>query len=146
MDIRDAKRRCEEEIADLHRFFVDWFRGEVPQSDAAWARVTSALDGDFQLVTPDGEALPREILLEGIRARYGQHGPTSDFTIWTQRVEVRYADATFVLATYQEWQRCDGEERGRQSTALFAPDPQAPHGLRWRHVHETWLPVATETR
>lgn len=137
-DLADAGAR---EIVDLHDFFVRWFRGEVPDTRAVWARVADVLDDGFVLVSPEGEIYDCDTLLSGLRDRHGHHGPASDFTIWTRSAQLRHADETMAVVTYEEWQRRNGKERGRFSTAVFARDPRGPHGLRWLHVHETWLPV-----
>ena len=46
-----------------------------------------------------------------------------------------------VIATYEEWQRWSGGSNARTSTVVFTIDSGARHGLRWKHVHETWLNV-----
>jgi len=142
MDDAAIAHGCEHEIVELHRFFTEWFHGTVPETDEAWSRVTNVLGPDFVLVSPDGHRLERGPLLDGIRARHGGHGPTQDFEIWIRNLACRPVSAELVLATYEEWQRREGEECGRISTALFALDRQTPNGVRWLHVHETWLPGA----
>ena len=52
---------------------------------------------------------------------------------------VVWADDASVLAVYQEWQDTEDETTARQSSALFAIDSDAPGGLRWLWVHETWM-------
>ena len=141
MSSLELQRACEAEIRDLHRFFTDWFLAEVPDTDEAWSRVTSALDDAFTLVGPDGVTHARDPLLAAIRARYGCHPSPTDFRIETRDVRILLTDGEGVLVRYEEWQRLDAEERGRVSTAYLRRDPQAPHGLRWCRVHETWLPV-----
>jgi hypothetical protein len=52
-------------------------------------------------------------------------------------------DGDRCLCTYEEWQtdrHGDGVETGRLSTVLFREAPDAPGGVAWLHVHETWLP------
>ena len=44
-----------------------------------------------------------------------------------------------VLATYEEWQEIDSQESSRVSTVLFHKAPNTPNGLRWLHVHGTWM-------
>lgn len=139
MNRPQAAHACEKEINELHAFFVAWFRGRLPDSDEAWSRVTDALDDDFHLVSPDGRVQVRASLLAQIRGRYGQIESTVDYAIWTQGVQVLFADMDHVLVMYEEWQRIDGKERGRRSTALLSFDSRGPNGLRWRHVHETWM-------
>lgn len=57
-------------------------------------------------------------------------------------MRLRQLSAKHVLVTYEEWQRhalaSMPPDNGRLSTALF----DCADGLRWLHVHETWLPAA----
>ena len=132
---------CAQEIEALHAFFVDWFRGTLPDSDAAWARVERVLAPGFCLIAPSGQRLERSALLSGIR---GVHGSQADavFEIWTKNVELVRADEELVAVRYEEWQRRGTEVCGRISSALFRRDAAAPHGVAWLAVHETWLPEA----
>jgi len=142
MEAADFACACEKEIEELHAFFVAWFNGAVPDSDASWARVSDALAPRFVLIAPSGQRFDRESILAGIRGRYGTHGPSADFAIWTQDYQARHVGAGQALVTYEEWQRRDGGERGRLSTAAFLADERAPNEVCWLHVHETWLPGA----
>jgi hypothetical protein len=49
-----------------------------------------------------------------------------------------------MVATCIEWQRnalqSTPPNNGRHLTVVFARDPEQPHGLRWLHLHESWLP------
>jgi len=143
MDRAEFTCACEREIEALHRFFVDWFRGALPDTDEAWSRFADAVAPGFTLVAPSGEAFDRDALLEGLRGRHGAEGPASDFAIWIRNFRDRHVTAGLATVTYEEWQRRAGEERGRLSTAVFLADAQAPNGVRWVHVHETWLPRET---
>ena len=42
------------------------------------------------------------------------------------------------LATYEEWQEIDGKINARLSTVLLRAKADAPNGVEWLHVHETW--------
>lgn len=139
MDDTALARACRQEIASLHRFFTAWLRGELPDTDGAWARVEEVLAPAFVLVTPEGRRWERAMLLEDLRRA---HGARPDLTIHVRRFTGRTVAAGTVLATYEEWQHEKAADRGRISTALFAEDRGAPGGVRWLHVHETWLPRA----
>ena len=121
----------EREIADLHRFFEQWFKGEVDSLD----RVEAALDPGFTIVGPGGGVLERSEIIEIIARDRGQR---PDLRIST--TEHRLLDATddrLVTAYVEEHHGPDGETR-RHSTAIFAIDEDAPNGVRWIRVHETW--------
>lgn len=141
MEAAEFACACEKEIEELHQFFVAWFCGTVPETDTAWARVEDALAPRFVLIAPSGRRFDRNEILAGIRSRYGTHDPGVAFDIWTLDYQARRVAAGQALVTYEEWQRRDGEERGRLSTAVFVLDESAPNEVCWLHVHETWLPT-----
>ncbi len=131
-----------QEVIDLHDFFVGWFAGTIPNTDEAYASgFTDRCDDGFILIPPAGGLTQLSDLASGLRGGYGNN---PDFRIQVRNVEVRHATDDLVIATYEEWQRnaksSTPSDNGRVSTAVFRPDPSASNGLRWLHVHETWLP------
>jgi len=133
----------EREIIDLHRFFVGWFGGTIANTDEAYAQgFTSKCDPAFVLVSPAGTLTRLDDLAAGLRRG---HGTNQQFRIQVRDVETHHDANGIVIATYQEWQRnatsYKPPDNGRLSTAAFKRDPGAPNGLRWLHVHETWLPA-----
>ena len=89
------------------------------------------------MVTPDG-ALPRPRSQSS--PDFGPHRadaglPHHDLVpirpIW-ERGEA-------VLLQYVEQQYRDGRTTRRLSTALFTAEPDAPCGVVWRHLQETWM-------
>ena len=130
------KEKVETEIVELHQFFQDWFTAELPDTDQAFARLPAALADDFCMVIPSGNLVELDSLLVGLR---GGHGAQPGIRIWIENTRVQMNEGTLWLATYEEWQEVDGAKQGRISTALFTEDASAPGGLKWRHVHETYL-------
>ena len=124
-----------EEVVDLHRFFQDWLGGLGPAGEEHFQRLDRALAPDFELVSPGGATLSRAALMESLRTAYGDRG--SHFRLWVERVEGRELVPGLYLVTYQEWQAIEAKERGRVSTAILST---VGSGIRWQHVHETWLP------
>jgi hypothetical protein len=125
------------EVEELHTFFQRWLHGELANTDAAFARVTGVLAPSFVLITPDGKLTTHDPLLAGIRAG---HGARRDLNMWVQAVQQRQQINDILIVTYEEWQAEAGRTTARLSTAVFQTDASTPHGLRWSHVHETWLP------
>ena len=119
------------EVVELHKFFVDWYRGDAASMD----RVERALAPDFTMVTPDGELLARPSVIAGITE--GRKGSSPGIEV--HEIEVRSTDVDHALATYQEWHHHPDGTTVRLSTALFTRDTSAPNGWAWRHVHETWV-------
>lgn len=123
------------EVRELHRFFQNWYRGEL--EDEAFQRFSGVIGEGFTINLPDASVLPRETIVEAVRS---QKGSDTDAELWIENVRLVHSEATFLVATYEEWQGREGRApRGRLSTVVFTRDDDAPNGLVWRHVHETWL-------
>ena len=126
----------EAEIRDLHQFFQDWFSGAIAQTEANFARVTTALNENFTLIGPDGTLAEYATVIGWLRGGYGSR---PNFRLWTDKIVVRHQQGDLALATYEEWQTIDGQANVRLSTTLLRANPSAPAGVEWLHVHETWL-------
>ena len=129
------RQRCEREVTELHRFFEDWFCGRCTD----FARAEAALAPDFVQISPRGETNDRAALLAGLRDAAGCRRD-DDFEIRIEDLTVRVVEFGLALVTYREWQRLGAREAGRFSTALFRVERDAPCGVQWLHLHETWLP------
>ena len=130
---------CTRSIESLHRFFVAWFRGARPDTDEVWREFEDELASSFELVTPDGHVLSREVLLPALRANHAQHRERR-FEIEVRNVTVHHVTPSVVVAGYEEWQWLEDLQTARRSTAVFARAPDGSANLQWVHVHETWLP------
>ncbi len=136
---REMSETCEREVVQLHQFFEQWLTGRTERSEAVLDRLASALAEDFEIVSPSGTRSDRTRLLRTLGAAHGSHR-SQGLRIWVENVRGRALADGLYLATYEEWQQV-GEQapRGRLSTAVFQRAPDAPGGVRWLHVHETWL-------
>ena len=128
---------CRREVVALHEFFEDWFTGRLQASDDVFQRFALALDIEFEIVGPGGVAIGRPDLLASLRAAHGAYAET--FRIWIENLEARALSDDLVLVTYEEWQQDAGSPRARRSSAVMQCDPEASGGVRWLHVHETWI-------
>ena len=144
----DMEALCTQEVIDLHQFFQDWFQGVLPKTDHAFARFAGVMDPAFHIVTPSGRKISIDTLGPGLRQAHGTWTRDSDegqgSRIWIKNTEVRPLTEELALVTYEEWQTRTGTTKGRLSTAILQRDPEAPNGVRWLHVHETWLPERNE--
>ena len=133
------EQRCRREIADLHRFFADWFSGNIPNDTAECDRLDAALADGFQIIPPNGRRVDKPQLLAQVRSAYGSHADEG-MIIEIEHVQVRLVEPPVCLVTYEEWQRhADGPWNGRLSSALFRESEDAPTGVEWLHVHEVGL-------
>lgn len=131
MDLLAAARA---EVLNRHAFFVGWFTGRLP--DAAMEQSARAFAPDMQMIGPSGGlATGREVIamLQGLKAKRDP-----DFAI---RVEVlaerRLGDMALIV--YDEHQILNGAKTARRASALFSADANAPEGVVWRHLQETWI-------
>ena len=131
----DIESHCRKEVIELHEFFQQWFMGELPQTDEAFDRVASVMADEFHIVSPTGQVMQRDTILEAVRAAHAS-GPVK---IWIKNHTHRFTIGDVALVTYEEWQTKGEESRGRLSSALFRVKPGTPNDLQWLHVHETWL-------
>ncbi|MFC7069907.1 DUF4440 domain-containing protein [Halobaculum lipolyticum] len=127
---------CRAEIQRLHDCFVAWFTGASDGDDVA--AVADALHPDFELVTPDGTRSDRASVLGSIRAAHGREEPGS-FDIDIRNVEVVHRVDDHATVRYEEWQETPDGTTGRVSTALLREAADAPGGLVWLDLHETWI-------
>ncbi|MHC4937488.1 MAG: DUF4440 domain-containing protein [Planctomycetota bacterium] len=123
----DAGIVTRREIEELHRFFERWLGG----AEEDFSRCDRALAADFTMVGPGGDVRSRETVVRGLLDAHGAR----PVAIRIENFVLLEAGDASVLARYEEWQ----DDRGRVSTAWFRARDDAPNGLEWVTVHETWL-------
>lgn len=121
------------EITELHDFFAAWFRGEP---DLDFERVAGALEPSFRIVGPSGSEADRDQTLDQIRGAFGRE---PGLRIEIEAIAPVLTHPDVVIARYVEVHRREAAVTRRHSTAGFVPNPSAPCGVGWLHVHETWL-------
>jgi hypothetical protein len=133
------KAGWEREIVELHEFFARWMGGAIKAgkvADREFARYQSVMGADFLHIGPDGRRSGRRELDQAIAsARAARRG----LKIRIADMRMRFESLSLLVATYEEWQVIDGEERGRLSTVVFRKRRDLPNGVEWYHVHEVWL-------
>ena len=124
------------EIVELHEFFESYFVGAIGADDVG--RLEAALAPDFTIVAPGGVESTRAHTVAAIRAG---HAHTSQLTISITEPRLLIGLADVVVARYVEHHELGETGSDRLSTVVFSRVVDAPNGLRWRTVHETWLPA-----
>lgn len=132
----NCEERCKKEVAELHQFFQDWFQGKLDDTDEAFARFGGVMAEGFEIISPAGKAMKRDVILGAVR---GGHGNEPDANIWIENHRHLLTQGELSLVSYEEWQITDDTKRGRLSTALLRVTEGTPNNLQWLHVHETWL-------
>ena len=130
--------QCKAEIEELHRFFVAWMTGACAKDAASYDRVRSVLAPDFVIISPNGVTTRCEPLLDELYAAHARRADDPGFAIWIKQATQRWSGNGHALLAYEEWQSAEGSQTARISTALFEAAPDAPCGVRWRHLQETW--------
>lgn len=128
-----------QEVIDLHAFFEAWLGGTAPNTDAAFARLPAALAEEFSMVTPDGGRLSRSAVVGWLRQAHGSKGDRGTFRIRVVDPECLLVRPPLAAVGYVEVQTSGGSSRARRSTALFEAAPDAPGGVRWLVLQETWV-------
>lgn len=126
----------EKEIVELHDFFQDWFNAVLPQTQEAFNRMDHVIDRRFAIVMPAGSRVEREVLLSRL---FGAHGARSGIRIWIANVRLLIESDELAVVEYEEWQEEGVTTTSRYSTVVFRRQRDAPNGLVWIHVHETWI-------
>lgn len=131
------------EIIDLHVFFEDWYRGNCNNTDRVFKnRLLSRMDIDFHIILPNGENYYGEQFWPEMKKAHGSN-PKFQISLRNFSRKLQIGRKTFV-ANYEEWQKNAMNtlpaNNGRISTAVMVTDENGPNGLKWLHVHETWLP------
>jgi len=112
-------------------------------TDDEYDRAEAAVPDDFEIVSPTGDRRDGKTLRADLRNGHGTFADADPpFEIRVANVRTRAESADSCLVTYEEWQRADGGWEGRVSSALFRR-ADAPNGVEWVHLHETWLPDET---
>ncbi|MCL1693816.1 MAG: hypothetical protein M3096_09040 [Actinomycetia bacterium] len=127
-----ARASFETEVRELHSFFERWFAGTAERAELSWLDV---LDDSFHMIGPDGRLQSVGEIRSAIESAFGRR---------SMLIEIRnvWVHPTAPIGTYEEWQTIGGDVTGRISSAVMKNDRSAPNGLRWMHLHETWLPDA----
>ncbi len=124
---------CRAEIVRLHELI----EGLLSGTGGDPAEFAHAHAPGFTLVEPGGGTLSRAEVLAMVD---GARGVVPGLRIGIEDVRVVASASEFVVASYREVQvRADGGGDVRAVTVVFARDASAVHGLRWRHLHETWV-------
>ncbi|MEM5470211.1 hypothetical protein WNZ14_00560 [Hoeflea sp. AS60] len=131
----DLIARAKAEVVNRHHFFVEWFTGRA--SEAELAASLRAFAPDMVMIEPDANTIgTNEILLMITNAR-GKR--PADFEIKVELIAARQIGDDIALVIYDEHQVIDGEKSARRSSAVFSADRDAPEGVVWRQLQETWI-------
>lgn len=127
--------RAQAEVVNRHRFFVEWFTGRA--SEAELEASLRAFAPDMVMIEPDANTIGRDDVVVMVSNARGKR--PADFEIRVDLISARLIDSDTVAVVYDEHQVIAGEKSARRSSAVFSADPEAPEGVVWRHLQETWI-------
>lgn len=127
----DVDGRFATEVADLHRFFEDWFRGSTERRIEEFA---DRLDEQFFIVGPNGQTHGRDDIVRLVEERFGSY----DVAISTSDPSVA-TSVPVIVGSYREHHEFQGDTTHRVATAVMVQDDSIGTGMRWLSVHETWI-------
>lgn len=132
----DIQARCRKEVAELHEFFQQWFKGDLPDTDEAFERFPSVINESFHIVSPSGRITPAEQIIPAVRSAHN----SGEILIWIDNHTHMMTLGDVALVTFEESQSRDDDTRVLFSSALLREKEGTLNGLEWLHVHETWMP------
>ena len=127
------------ECVELHAFFLAWLS---PHNGTKLdpQRFERAFDPAFRLVGPDGGVRDRAAIVGWLHDL--KEGRGADFRMEVSDFNAVWQQGDAILLEYVETQYLQGKTTQRQSTALLKRAPDAPAGMVWVHLQETWLQAA----
>jgi len=132
----DLYQKAADEIVAFHVFLADFFNARGASMPADATTHLTAFDPGFHVISPDGSMQSLPQLRDWLQT--GRGGlPGKEITI--EAMTLRHLAGDFVIVTYHEVQMLPAGTTRRLSSAAFAPDADAPRGVKWLHLHECWL-------
>ncbi|VVT27419.1 hypothetical protein [Hoeflea sp. EC-HK425] len=131
----DLITRAQAEVVNRHHFFVEWFTGRAGEAELEAS--LRAFAPDMVMIEPDANTIGRDDVVVMISNARGKR--PADFEIRVDLISARLIDSDTVAVVYDEHQVIAGEKSARRSSAVFSADPEAPEGVVWRHLQETWI-------
>jgi hypothetical protein len=119
------------EVTELHALFVELFT----RRSRDFSRCEAAFSPKLEMVTPEGRLVGRNQIIQALKGAMAR----ADFRITIHEIAPLREDAGSVLLRYIEEQYRDGETTRRMSIALFETASDAPLGVAWRYLQETWI-------
>ena len=127
--------RAQAEVIKRHDFFVEWFTGRASEDELAIS--IRAFAPDMVMIEPDSNTIGTEEIVAMITGARGKR--PADFEIRVDMITARQISEDIALVVYDEHQVIDGQKSARRSSAVFSADADAPEGVVWRQLQETWI-------
>ena len=151
---RECTNNAQTEVETLHRFFVQWFDGTLPNYE--FDSFIGRFADDFSMRPPGNEA-PQQTIgknqIAEMRSKQGTTSPSGSWAIYIKDVALKVVPGTYyadcrVTGTYIELQQRGATTNGRRSTVVFKYDngrdqksreQLRPYFCQWLSLDEQWL-------
>ena len=131
----DLIARAQAEVIKRHEFFVECFTGRADEAERA--NSIRSFAPDMVMIEPDSNTIGTEEIVAMITSARGKR--PADFEIRVELIAARQVSDDVALVVYDEHQVIDGQKSARRSSAVFSADADAPEGVIWRQLQETWI-------
>ncbi|CAM6100642.1 unnamed protein product [Calypogeia fissa] len=134
---KDETSRVACEIVEYQIYLEKWLRGQVDTSDSGFWRLIHTMDEKSSLVFAHGTEGNAHLTIDGLRSL---HGAVPQFVIWVDRVRVKKLSEGAWSVIFDKWERPTPEElHCKIISSVLVSQAGTPNGLKWVHIHETWL-------
>jgi len=123
------------EIVALHAFFVSWFTGQG--GDLDFRLCETAFGPGFKMIGPDGHRHDRGEVVQRLQQARNSIQETFEIDVVDPRTIWSAGDA--IVMSYVEHQLRGTQSTRRRSMALLTREPDAPRGMHWQSLAETWM-------
>lgn len=127
----DILTRVEQEVVALHAFFQAWYSG----AETSLARVSKVLSSEFELLSPEGDLLTKDVLLTELLA---DRGAFPNLKISVERLTAQVSDHEDIRAFYTEVHEEGGSLERRACCALLRLSGHPPRRLQWVAIAERY--------
>ncbi|KAK2995934.1 hypothetical protein RJ640_002159 [Escallonia rubra] len=141
-DPSDARAESFDPANDVVKFYLfleRWRRGETENSEHYLANLKAACCSSGVFVHPSGVERSLHDCINALNGCYGDK-QGNQFRIWVDQVLPEQIDSNTWLVKFKKWERSGEEQHGCMTTVLLSSkDASVAEGLKWVHVHQTWL-------
>ena len=136
----DIAKGAAAEIHDLHVFLDGWLGGKLPRDAETYAGFEAVFEPGFVMISPNGATTRLADLLRNLEGAHGARaGAVPPFAIRIEKLTPLQIWSDQALVAYEEWQDLPEGTTARQSSVLLRRAPETRNGVRWLHLHETWI-------
>lgn len=115
-----------------------WLKAVVENTDAVFNRLKASLAPDASYVHAYGIITNPHEEIDTMRELHGVK-KNKPFFIWVDRIRIEQLSDTMYLARFDKWEKSSSGLSCAITTALLQTKSDAPNGLLWKLIHETWL-------